>query len=286
MTLLAPSQAKPAADPISPAEFAGLAELLHGGFATGPAGDEAAALAGKAERLRALGLRSFRDYCRILAAAGDASREHLRLAELCSETPRFLAEPCHIAHLLQSVLPDVIARIRRGGSLRIWSAGCGGGHEPYTIAMAVLSAMPDAGRHDVRILASDIDPLQLNEARAGFYRGEALADVPKAWAERWLIRMTGGGDPVWQVAEDARDLVALRELNLLAEWPMRRSFDLVVCRNVLVPFEPERQVAVWRRLAGVLKPRGVLFTGVTEDGPSEAGFAPVGDGIWRLERRR
>ena len=133
------------------------------------------------------------------------------------------------------------------------SAGCGGGHEPYSIAMAILSVMPDAGRHDVRVLATDIDLAQLAEARAGVYRTEALRQVPGGWRDRWLVRMAGGRGPAWQVAEDVRDLVAFRELNLFADWPMQRRFDLVLCRNVLAPFERGRAQSVWRRFAAVMK---------------------------------
>ena len=109
------------------------------------------------KRLRALGLENFAAYCEHVESRGGTAEREQMIAALTTNVTRFMREPHHFDHLKTKVLADLIDGVRRGASLRIWSAGCSTGEEPYSIALAVLSMLPDAKRYDVKILATDIN---------------------------------------------------------------------------------------------------------------------------------
>jgi len=108
------------------------------------------------KRVRARGLSSFGDYCGLVER--DAAERQALVAAMTTNVTRFFREPHHFDHLRDEVLPRLAERARRGQRVRLWSSACSSGEEPYSIALALLAAMPDAGAHDVLILASDLDP--------------------------------------------------------------------------------------------------------------------------------
>ena len=156
--------------------------------------------------------------------------------------------------------------------MRLWSAACSSGEEPYSIALTLLDMFPDAARHDVRILATDIDPNILAKARAGLYREAAMAPIPAALRERWFARERDGAETVWRVKDEVRALIAFKELNLIGDWPMRGRFDVIFCRNVVIYFEEETQAFLWNRFKQLLAADGRLYIGHSER-VDVAGFA-------------
>ena len=235
------------------------------------------------KRLRALGLESFRDYCAFLDEAGGADERQQMMAALTTNVTRFFREPHHFDYLRTKVLPPLLEAARRGGRVRIWSAGCSKGHEPYSIAMTVLSLMPEAAERDVRILASDIDPNVVEEGRAGRYDRGALEGVPPADLKRFF-RPEGRGNETWYaVTDDMRRLVAFRELNLMGQWPMAGRFDVIFCRNVVIYFDEATQARIWDRFSEKLLPGGLLCIGHSErlSGPAQGRFTNVGITIYR-----
>jgi chemotaxis protein methyltransferase CheR len=123
-----------------------------------------------AKRLRALGLESFRDYCALVGSEDGVQERAQMIAALTTNVTRFFREPHHFDHLRRVVEP-MVKDIRSGRRLRIWSAGCSSGQEPYSIALSLLALIPDARAYDVRILATDINPLVLDTARKATYLG-------------------------------------------------------------------------------------------------------------------
>ena len=117
-----------------------------------------------AKRVRILGLPDFTAYCDLLASEAGAEERQAMLSALTTNVTRFFREPHHFDHLGSEILPALAARARSGGRVRIWSAGCSAGHEPYTLAMTVLANLPEAAELDVRILATDIDPVIVTRA--------------------------------------------------------------------------------------------------------------------------
>jgi chemotaxis protein methyltransferase CheR len=214
------------------------------------------------KRLRALEVESFGEYCRLLANS-DEERVAM-LAALTTNVTRFFREPHHFEHLKTHVLPPLLERARRGDTLRIWSAGCSSGQEPYSIALSILSLMPDAASYDIRILGTDIEPGVLATGRSGIYRANELSDVPVDLRRRWFEDVPGSGPSRFRVGNDLSALVSFRELNLMREWPMRRLFQAVFCRNVVIYFETATQSRLWSRIVPIMAPGGCLYIGHSE----------------------
>ena len=273
--------------PFTRADFRSLAEILHAetGIALDP-GKMPLVYSRLAKRLRALGLQSFRDYCALLTEEGSgmAGERQQMLASLTTNVTRFFREPHHFDHLRDKVLPPLLANAKRGGSVRIWSAACSNGQEPYSIALTVLSLMPDAGDYDVKILATDIDTQMLAEARAGLYSAQIVSAVPGDLRARWFERE---GDS-FRVAEPVRRLVTFNELNLIGDWPMRRQFQAIFCRNVVIYFEEETQSKMFSRFLPLMSPEARLYIGHSERvcGPAAARLETDGVTTYRLRNVR
>ena len=157
-----------------------------------------------AKRLRALGLTSFKDYCALVAGSDGLDERQKMLAALTTNVTRFFREPHHFDHLREKVLPPVLDAARRGGRVRIWSSACSSGQEPFSIAMTILSLMPEAAERDVRILATDIDPNMVAEGRSGAYAPHLLEGVPDAFRKRWV---SPGADGRMRMADELRALI-------------------------------------------------------------------------------
>jgi chemotaxis protein methyltransferase CheR len=213
--------------------------------------------------------------------AGENAVERNRMvAALTTNFTRFFREGHHFNHLKTEALPPLLSSLRQGRRLRIWSAGCSNGQEPYTIAMSLLEVMPDAASYDVRILATDINTDVLAQAEAGVYDESALADVPAAFRERWFER---AGEKR-RVKDEVRNLIAFRQLNLIQPtWPMRGQFEIIFCRNVAIYFDEETQERLWSRFAQVLLPGSYLYIGHSErvSGPAAPAFSGIGITTYR-----
>ena len=249
-----------------------------------PASKAALVYSRLAKRLRALGLQSFDAYCAMVAGKDGAHERQQMVSALTTNVTRFFREPHHFCHLETQILPPLLEVARRGGRVRLWSAACSSGEEPYSMALTVLRLMPDAAGHDIRVLATDIDPEILARGQAGVYAGAALAPVPADLRRRWFMP-----DPVgtaqWRVSEALRQLVSFRPLNLTRPWPMRGPFDAVMCRNVAIYFDAPTQATLWSQFAPLIAPKGTLYIGHSErlEGPAVSSF--VSDGITTYRRR-
>lgn len=228
-----------------------------------------------AKRLRALGLESFRDYCALVTGAEGLDERQQMIVALTTNVTRFFREPHHFDHLKEKVLPPLLAAAKRGGSVRIWSAACSNGQEPYSIALTILSLMPDAPQYDVKILATDIDTQMLAEARAGSYSTQIVAAVPPELRARWFER---DGENL-RVSEPVRQLVTFNELNLIGDWPMRRQFQAIFCRNVVIYFEEETQSKVFSRFLPLMSPDARLYIGHSERVCGDAAARMETDGV-------
>lgn len=240
-----------------------------------------------AKRLRGLGLRSFRDYCELIAGSQGASERQAMLAALTTNVTRFFREPHHFDHLHDHLLPELIQEAKSGGRVRLWSAGCSTGQEPYSIALTVLSAFPDAGRHDFRILATDIDPMVLETAKAATYGAEAIAAIPAPMRKRWLEQVADTrSDSNWRMSQEVRDLVAFRELNLNGPWPIKGRFQAIFCRNVAIYFEEPTQARIWSRFGELMTARARLYIGHSERVNDDVRFQSDGLTVYRLKGAR
>jgi chemotaxis protein methyltransferase CheR len=177
----------------------------------------------------------------------------------------FLRDPERFAYLRDSVLPELL---RHRPRLRVWSAGCSFGHEPYSLAILLTESTGLHCRHLIR--ATDIDSSALARAQTGGpYSAGNLENVPRALRARYFRT---DGDAYF-VVEDLRRRVSFVHHNLLAD-PFEDEFDLIVCRNVVIYFTPDTKARLYRRFHDALRADGVLFLGATEvvSKPSSLGF--------------
>ena len=233
-----------------------------------------------AKRLRVLGLESFRDYCELVGSDEGSEERTQMIAALTTNVTRFFREPHHFEHLRRRVVEPAAADIRAGKRLRIWSAGCSSGQEPYSIALTLLDVIPDARAYDLRVLATDINPIVLDTARRGVYPADEVASVPPELRRSWMEPVAGGE---MRLDEAPRGLVSIRPLNLIGAWPMKGPFDAVFCRNVVIYFDEKTQMRLLNRFATLLRPGGFLYLGHSERmvGPAEALFRLDGTTTYR-----
>nr|WP_312160121.1 protein-glutamate O-methyltransferase [Brevundimonas diminuta] len=258
-------------------DFRHIAQTLHAHAGIALSEGKAALVYSRlAKRLRVLGLRSFRDYCALIDGVEGVDERQAMMAALTTNVTRFYREPHHFDHLRDKVMPELAAKARAGGRVRLWSAACSNGQEPYSMAMTVLDVLPEAAELDVRILATDIDPNMVAEGAAGVYSDDLLAPVPAA--SRKHFTPVAGAPGRFSADATLRRLVAFKELNLIGDWPMRGRFDVIFCRNVVIYFDDATQERVWGRFTPILNPGGVLYIGHSErvTGPAAQQLQPAG----------
>lgn len=209
-------------------------------------------------RLRTLGIGSFSEYREILEGPdGTEERVHMVNA-ITTNLTNFFREPHHFEFLRNEILPKLADKRKR---LRIWSAGCSTGEEPYTIAMTLRQVRRDLDEWDAKILATDIDTEVIRTGTRGRYALERTAQIPAELRQKHTFRTD---DDVVEMAEELRSLIAFRQLNLLGTWPMQGSFDIIFCRNVVIYFDKATKQRLFDRFADILKPDGYLFIGHSE----------------------
>ena len=207
------------------------------------------------------------------------------LSALTTNVTRFFREPHHFEHLGAQVLPPLLDVARHGGRVRLWSAACSTGPEPYSMALTVLGLEPNAASLDIRILASDIDPRVVEEGRRGVYPAAALVDAPVALRNRYFVAAGGDDRRSVRASEELRRMVVFRTLNLNGAWPMPGKFQVIFCRNVVIYFDEKTQQAVWSKFAGKLDRGGMLYIGHSErvTGPAADRFVSDGVTAYRLK---
>jgi chemotaxis protein methyltransferase CheR len=223
-----------------------------------------------AKRLRATGMDSFSNYRKLLER-DQAELTHM-VEALTTNTTSFYREPHHFAHLERHLRSQVLPAAKAGERVRIWSAACSSGEEPYSIAFTILSAFAAAPAVDVKILATDINSSIIEKAKLGIYEAGAVERVPQHILKSFFEPASEAAGQSFSVGSKARDLVRFRSLNLQGAWPMKNHFDVIFCRNVMIYFSQETQSQLWQRFANILKPGGILYIGHSErvSGPATA----------------
>ncbi len=215
-------------------------------------------------RLRALKLRDFQSYCELLRRDPQGELGELASA-ISTNVTAYFRESHHFDLLTNELLPRWLAEKKSGGRLRIWSAGCATGEEPYTLAIVLAEALEKHGGNvDAKILATDLSPQALETARKGVYPIERLEGVSAERRRRWFLRGEGEYDQYACVHPRLRELVSILPLNLLHDWPMQGPFDAIFCRNVVIYFDKPTKQRLFQRYAGLLPEGGYLFLGHSE----------------------
>ena len=214
-------------------------------------------------RLRHLGLNSFSDYCALLQQTPDVEVPELVNAVTTNLTS-FFREQHHFDYLQNDLLPKLLKQKAATRRLRIWSAGCSTGEEPYSIAMVVRELIPPGSGWDAKILATDIDTEVLARASEGVYARDRIDGLPAARARRWFLHGSGGQSGKVRVKDELKSLIAFRQLNLMDAWPMHGPMDIIFCRNVVIYFDKSTQAKLFDRFANLLGSGNHLFVGHSE----------------------
>lgn len=254
-------------------DFKQIAEILH--VETGiclPASKSQLVSSRLAKRMRALDLKRFDEYCRLVSSAeGSAELGHM-IAALTTNVTRFFREEHHFEHMKSNVLPSLIDAAKRGERIRLWSAACSSGEEAYSMAITLLSQLPNASSYDIKILATDIDPVVVDRAKAAVYAGTEVDGLSDPLKKRYFTPKPDSGQNALQVVEGVRNLITFKQLNLIRPWPMSGSFQVIFCRNVVIYFDDPTKQELWGRFSEILDPNGILYVGHSErvSGPAES----------------
>jgi len=235
-------------------------------------------------RLRALGLTSFRQYREFLAA--NVSELESFINAISTNLTKFFREAHHFDHFRTHVAVPFVQAAHGvvGRRLRVWSAGCSTGEEPYTIGVVLKREIRNIDRHDVRILATDIDTEVIGKGSRGKYPVSSIDEVPKTYREYF---QPVGGDRKSEnviVGEEIRNLVTFRRLNLMEPWPFSGNFDAIFCRNVMIYFDAATKAALIDRFTQKIKPGGLLYIGHSESLiGTHPGLRLIGRTVYRRE---
>lgn len=234
------------------------------------------------KRLRALNLTGFQPYCDLIESPEGKAEHEAVVSALTTNVTHFFREAHHFDLLASLAVKPRLQALRAGERLRIWSAGCSAGMEPYSIAMTLLDTLPEAAQLNIRILATDVDPVILARAREARFGAEEVRPIPDRM-KPWALGPAEAGRH--QITPKVAQMVRFAELNLMQDWPVRGPFDAIFCRNVAIYFDKPTQARLWQRFAGLLAPGGLLFIGHSErlGGPAEAAFTSVGTTAYRKQ---
>jgi chemotaxis protein methyltransferase CheR len=201
----------------------------------------------------------------------DAVEARKAVCALTTNHTFFWREPHHFEYFRDHIRPELVDRLRAGGSVRIWSAGSSSGEEVYSLVMTLLGTDPRESRmileSDIAILATDLADHALAKARAAQYEADAVEPLPAELRSRWV--QTSGN--VASIVPEAARMVRFRTLNLHGKWPIKRRFDVIFCRNVMIYFDQPTREKLISRFADQLVSHGHLFIGHSErvSGPAE-----------------
>lgn len=208
------------------------------------------------------GLASIQELIRRLQAQTNAKLLR-RVTEALTTNETYFFRDNHPFEALKSqILPEILANLRGGGRLSIWSAACSSGQEPYSIAMLIQEYFPQLVNAGLRIYSTDLSSEMLSRASEGLFSDlEVSRGLPSTFLAKYFERRAQGG---WQIKQDIRDMVDFRQLNLAERWPPLPGMDLIFMRNVLIYFEVETKKQILAKARQLLKPRGYLFLGTSE----------------------
>jgi chemotaxis protein methyltransferase CheR len=217
-----------------------------------------------ARRLRELGITSYAEYYERVEA--DPAERTKMVDAICTNETHFFREPRHWEYLADQIYPawtEAAAAGQRERKVRVWSAACSSGEEPYSLAMSLLTAFP-AG-WSLEVLATDLSTKILDRARAATWPLAKSGEIPEAYLKAYMLKGFGAYEGTMRAGPEIRAIVKFAQLNLNGDdWPPAASFDLVFCRNVLIYFDRATKEKVVSRLLDRLVPTGRLFLGHAE----------------------
>lgn len=206
-------------------------------------------------RMREIDCQTFQAYLNLIRSDGSVELPAFCNA-LTTNLTSFFREPHHFDHF-NAEFEELAKRER----VRVWSAGCSTGEEPYSIAFSAISHRNFNRNSDFRILATDLDTDVLIKGTAGIYSAKEIESFPKEVRANFF---RSHGENQIKIDERAKSIVSFKQLNLLGQWPFKGGFDVIFCRNVLIYFPATTKTNLISRFVDALRPGGVLYLGHSE----------------------
>ncbi|BBP45568.1 chemotaxis protein methyltransferase [Thiosulfatimonas sediminis] len=214
-----------------------------------------------AKRIRFLEQESFKEYIDYVEQQGEQEFVHL-INAITTNLTFFFRENHHFEYLAETVIPSLVKKNQASRKIRIWSAGCSTGEEPYSIAIVLKENVP-AG-WDAKVIATDLDSNVVATGQEGVYKIDRLKGMSDARKKRWFMKGTGAREGYAKVKPELQELIQFGQLNLMSDWPIKDSIDVIFCRNVVIYFDKPTQSRLFDRYANLLQPDGHLFVGHSE----------------------
>ncbi|MFU8819558.1 MAG: CheR family methyltransferase [Desulfurivibrio sp.] len=272
---------------ISDREFRLIRTLVYERFGINLTDQKRALVVGRLQKLlRDGGFSSFDHYHEAVTADKSGTALDQLVNRISTNYTYFNREQAHFQFFTQTVLPDLVARqrTRNHRDLRIWSAGCSSGEEPYMLTMLMMEHLgSDYDSWSAGVLATDISEQALGKARRGVYDDDQIAKVPAAIKHKYFKRLENGS---WRVIEKLQGQVTLRRFNLMnRQFPFKKPFQVIFCRNVMIYFDTPTRQALVKRYHQHLEPGGYLFIGHSESlGREQDDFQYIMPAVYRRNR--
>lgn len=215
------------------------------------------------KRIRKGSFDDFSEFCDAIEEGNEYEQEFL-INAITTNLTAFFRENHHFEFLADTVIPELVKEKGPNKRLRIWSAGCSTGEEPYSLAITLKEALPNFNQWDVKILATDLDANVIEHGKRGIYTAERIEGLSPDRAKRWFRRGKGANADMVQVKDELKQMITFKRLNLLEKWPMKGPFDFMFCRNVVIYFDKPTQRVLFERYENILKPKAYLFIGHSE----------------------
>ena len=212
-----------------------------------------------ARRIRANQLDSFSTYLKYLDNHEDQELSQF-INAITTNLTSFFREHHHFEYLSQVIVPQLLEKNKHSKRVRIWSAGCSTGEEPYSIAMTIFNRFPSDW--DVKVLATDLDSNVLSKAQSGVYDSGNVTGLDGRVLKKWFLKSADGH--AYKIKPTLQSLIYFKRLNLLEKWPMKGPFDVIFCRNVLIYFDKETKDKLFMKYHQILGEQRHLFIGHSE----------------------
>lgn len=255
-----PSESIEGIHKLKPHEFNLIRRMMHESFGVDLLGKEVLVAARLGKKIRELGCRTFREYCDYVQQDATGGALTAMVDALTTNHTSFFREPQHFDYLRKVILPGLRAKER----LRIWSAACSTGEEPYSIAFTLAEALSQEEASSLRILATDISTRVLATAAQGRYPAARFHNISQERLRRHLLKGFGEAEGQYLVKKEIRGMIDFERLNLMEDFSRVGSFSVIFCRNVMIYFDQPTQQSLVNRLAARLEDGGHLFIGHAE----------------------
>ncbi len=231
-------------------------------------------------RMRALKINEFSDYYKYLMENYEEEKVNF-INSITTNKTEFFRENRHFDFMTEKALAEFAEMGRK--EIKIWSAGCSTGEEPYTIAITLQEYFENKLKPQLKILATDIDTQVLDKAKEGIYKSDLIEDIPVEILKKYFYRGKAENDGLFKVKENIKNIITFSRLNLLDDiYPMKGQFDIIFCRNVVIYFDKETQRILFQKFSRYLADHGYLFIGHSENISSISDeFSLVGNTIYK-----